>query len=44
MEKVRNVFKIVIVKYESKGPYGTPRQGRYLREMACDGVEWIQLA
>lgn len=42
--EMRHNYKTVIGKHESEGPFGTSRHGRYFREMAGDGVEWIQLA
>jgi hypothetical protein len=42
--EMRNGYKTVIGKHESKGPFGTSRHGRSFREMGCNVVEWIQLA
>jgi hypothetical protein len=50
MGETRNAYKILVEKPEGKGPLGRPRRRWMddikmdLREIGCDGVDWIELA
>jgi hypothetical protein len=50
MGEMVNAYSILVGKPESMGPLGRPRQrweiniGVDLREIGCEGVDWIDLA
>jgi hypothetical protein len=50
MGEKRNAYRILVGKPEGKGPQGRPRRMWVdnikidLREIGCDGVDWIDLA
>jgi hypothetical protein len=41
MEAKRNAYRILVGKPEGKRPLGRPME---LREIGCDGMDWIDLA
>jgi hypothetical protein len=49
MEDMRNAHKILFGKPEGKRQLGRPSRGyeimfRHLREIGCEGVNWVELA
>jgi hypothetical protein len=50
MGEKRNAYRILVGKPEEKGPLGGPRfrwvdnNSMDLREIKCDGVDWIDVA
>jgi hypothetical protein len=50
MEEKRNVYRILVGKPEGKRPLGRPRRRWMdnikmdLREIGCNGVDWIDMA
>jgi len=50
MEDRRGVYRVLVGKPEGKRPFGRPRRRREdnikmdLQEVACEGMDWIDLA